>query len=90
MNETSAPRSRTAARTVPLPADVVGKLPPQAVELEEAVLGAMMLEQQAVNAVIDVLRPESFYREAHQRVFEASPSSSTPRSRSTCSRSAPG
>jgi replicative DNA helicase len=71
MNETSAPRSRTAARTVPLPADVVGKLPPQAVELEEAVLGAMMLEQQAVNAVIDVLRPESFYREAHQRVFEA-------------------
>ena len=71
MNESTAPRTRTAARTVPMPADVVGKLPPQAIELEEAVLGAMMLEQAAVNAVIDVLRPESFYREAHQRIFEA-------------------
>lgn len=48
-----------------------GKLPPQAVDLEEAVLGAMMLEKEAVNAVIDILQPKSFYKEAHQYIFEA-------------------
>ena len=47
-----------------------GKLPPQAVELEEAVLGALMLEKDAVNTVIDILQPKSFYKDAHQRVFE--------------------
>lgn len=48
-----------------------GKLPPQAVDLEEAVLGAMMLEKDAVNAVIDILKPESFYRDTHQKIFDA-------------------
>ena len=37
------------------------KIQPQAKELEEVVLGAMMVEKSAVNAVIDVLQPESFY-----------------------------
>ena len=41
------------------------KVQPQAKELEEVVLGAMMMEKSAVNAVIDVLQPESFYVEAH-------------------------
>ncbi|MDE5574744.1 MAG: hypothetical protein K2I87_03410, partial [Bacteroidales bacterium] len=35
-----------------------GKLPPQAVEVEQAVLGALMLDSSAVNEAIDVLRPE--------------------------------
>ena len=48
-----------------------GKLPPQAIDLEEAVLGAMMLEKEALNDVIDILKPESFYKEAHQKIFEA-------------------
>ncbi len=48
-----------------------GKIPPQAVDLEEAVLGAMMLEQQAVNKVIDILQVDMFYKEAHQRIFGA-------------------
>jgi replicative DNA helicase len=48
-----------------------GKVPPQAVDLEEAVLGAMMLEQDAVSAVIDILKPEVFYKEAHQKIFSA-------------------
>jgi replicative DNA helicase len=48
-----------------------GKLPPQAIELEEAVLGALMLEKNALNAVIDILKPESFYKEAHQKIFAA-------------------
>lgn len=46
-----------------------GKLPPQAVDLEEAVLGALMLEKEAVNAAIDILQPKSFYKEAHQKIF---------------------
>lgn len=48
-----------------------GKLPPQAIELEEAVLGALMLEKDALSAVVDILRPESFYKDAHQRIFNA-------------------
>ncbi len=46
-----------------------GKLPPQAMDLEEAVLGALMLEKEAVNAAIDILQPKSFYKEAHQKIF---------------------
>jgi replicative DNA helicase len=49
----------------------LGKLPPQAIDLEEAVLGAMMLEQSSLNAVIDILKPASFYKEANARIYEA-------------------
>ncbi len=48
-----------------------GKVPPQSVELEEAVLGALMLEKEALSAVIDVLKPEVFYVPKNQRVYEA-------------------
>lgn len=48
-----------------------GKLPPQAIDLEEAVLGALMLEKEAVNATIDILQPKSFYKETHQKIFSA-------------------
>ena len=49
----------------------LGKLPPQAVDLEEAVLGALMLEKDALSVVIDILKPETFYTEAHNKIFEA-------------------
>jgi replicative DNA helicase len=49
----------------------IGKMPPQAVELEEAVLGALMLEKDALTNVIDILKPQSFYKEAHERIFSA-------------------
>lgn len=48
-----------------------GKLPPQAKELEEAVLGAVMIEQNAVNEVIDILKDEAFYLDSHQRIWRA-------------------
>ncbi len=48
-----------------------GKLPPQAPELEEAVLGALMIEKDALTAVVDILKPESFYKDAHQRIYKA-------------------
>lgn len=49
----------------------MGKLPPQAVEWEEAVLGALMLEKDALSAVADILKPESFYKDANVRIFKA-------------------
>ena len=50
---------------------VFGKLPPQAKDLEEAVLGAIMLEKTAFDTVIEILKPECFYVEAHNRIFKA-------------------
>lgn len=57
-----------------LPRDIsesLGKLPPQALELEEAVLGALMLEKSALNAVVEFLKPEHFYSEAHREIYVA-------------------
>ena len=48
-----------------------GKLPPQALDLEEVVLGAMMIDTKGVNEVIDILQPDAFYKEAHKLIFEA-------------------
>ena len=48
-----------------------GKLPPQALELEEVVLGAMMIDKKGVDEVIDILNSEAFYKESHQYIFEA-------------------
>ena len=70
-NNPTGTNTRRKARKVDVSAvsSEYGKVPPQAVDLEEAVLGAMMLEKNAVNQVIDVLKPESFYKEAHQHIF---------------------
>tara|TARA_B100001287_G_C22675354_1_gene527362 strand:+ start:1107 stop:2621 length:1515 start_codon:yes stop_codon:yes gene_type:complete len=48
-----------------------GKLPPQATELEEVVLGAMMIDKKGVDEVIDILTTEAFYKEIHQNIFDA-------------------
>ncbi len=48
-----------------------GKLPPQVVDLEEAVLGAMMIDKKGVDEVIDILQPDAFYKESHKYIFEA-------------------
>ncbi|SMC43260.1 replicative DNA helicase [Moheibacter sediminis] len=48
-----------------------GKIPPQAVDLEEAVLGAMMIDKKGIDEVIDVLTPQVFYKIAHQTIFAA-------------------
>jgi len=49
----------------------LAKIPPQAIDLEEAVLGALMLEKDALSAVIDILKPETFYVDANQKIFRA-------------------
>src|SRR5215218_5935385 len=50
---------------------VYGKVPPQAKDLEEAVLGAVLLEKSAFDTIVEILKPECFYVEAHQRIFMA-------------------
>ena len=50
---------------------VFGKVPPQSKELEEAILGAIMLEKSAFDTVVEILKPECFYGEAHQSIFKA-------------------
>lgn len=48
-----------------------GKVQPQAVDLEEAVLGAIMLEKDALTSVIDILKPDVFYKDQHRIIFYA-------------------
>ncbi len=47
-----------------------GKIPPQAPEVEEAVLGALMLEKDAFTGIAAILKVESFYKEEHQKIFK--------------------
>ncbi|TAF63589.1 MAG: replicative DNA helicase [Cytophagales bacterium] len=49
----------------------LGKLPPQATDLEDAILGALMLEKDALLSVGDILHPESFYKEANKEIYKA-------------------
>ena len=57
--------------TLDLSTMVYGKVPPQAREMEEAVLGAMMIEKDGFDQVASMLRPEMFYVDAHQRIYAA-------------------
>jgi replicative DNA helicase len=50
---------------------VYGKVPPQARDLEEAILGAIMLEKNAFDSASEILKPECFYVDGHQRIFSA-------------------
>ncbi|RMG17985.1 MAG: replicative DNA helicase [Bacteroidetes bacterium] len=47
-----------------------GKLPPQALDMEEAVLGALLLEKDALHRIMDVLQPQMFYKDANRIIFE--------------------
>lgn len=49
----------------------LGKVPPQAPELEQAVLGALMIDRDALSSVVDILKYESFYSESHQIIYKA-------------------
>ncbi|MBA2747084.1 MAG: replicative DNA helicase [Flavisolibacter sp.] len=73
MDLTNLNRDKKNRRKAPLDLStmIYGKVPPQARELEEAVLGAVMLEKAAFDLVIEILKPECFYVDAHQRIFRA-------------------
>lgn len=65
------PRSGYSRKPKTPATDDFGHLQPQAVELEKAVLGALMIEKDAYSQVSEILRPESFYDPRHQLIYEA-------------------
>ena len=72
ITNTNRDKKRRKGSSIDLSTMVYGKVPPQAKELEEAVLGAIMLEKSAFDSLVDTnLKPECFYVEAHQIIFTA-------------------
>ena len=63
--------TRTPKSKAPQPVNDYGRIQPQAPELEEAVLGALMIEKDAYSLVSEILRPESFYEHRHQLIYSA-------------------
>ncbi|MGH7364720.1 MAG: DnaB-like helicase N-terminal domain-containing protein, partial [Candidatus Methylomirabilales bacterium] len=47
------------------------RIPPQSLEAEVAVLGAILQDSEALLKVLDALRPDHFYKDAHRRIFDA-------------------
>lgn len=64
-------RKPTQPTVIKVGANEMGKLPPQALDLEKSVIGALMIEKDAFAAVADLLRPESFYSDQHRHIFDA-------------------
>ncbi len=63
--------TRKKTSSIDLNPMMYGKVPPQAKELEEAILGAVMLEKAAFDNVIEIIQSECFYVDSHQRIFKA-------------------
>ncbi len=70
MAETNNYNRRNKPQHQPL-YDAGGRMQPRDKDLEEAVLGALMLEKDAYTTVCDILKPESFYEPANQKIYEA-------------------
>ena len=64
-------RKPTQPTIIKVGANEMGKLPPQALDLEKSVIGALMIEKDAFATVADLLRPESFYSDQHRHIFDA-------------------
>lgn len=64
-------RRTSSTRSIDLGTMMYGKIPPQARDLEGAVLGAIMIDRDAFEIVTEILQPQSFYVEANQRIFAA-------------------
>ena len=64
-------RKPTHPTVIKVGANEMGKLPPQALDLEKSVIGALMIEKDAFATVADLLRPESFYSDQHRHIFDA-------------------
>ena len=61
--------SKNSGALVDLAPELIGTVPPQAVELEEAVLGALMLESDKITEVQEYLTESSFYKEEHRLIY---------------------
>ena len=75
MEETNTPKRKTARRQAAAPAvpklSEYGHVQPQALEFEEAVLGALMIDSDAIGRLGGILKPESFYDKRNQLLFDA-------------------
>ena len=72
--EDTAPKRKPRSKQTTVAAPIVseyGHLQPQALELEVAVLGALMVDSDAIGRLGDMLKPESFYDKRHQLIFDA-------------------
>ena len=49
----------------------IGRIPPHSLEAEQSVLGAMLLDKEAINTAIEIIKPKDFYKEANQEIYEA-------------------
>src|ERR1700751_3859646 len=63
--------ARMALAPVPPPASAARAVPPQNLEAEESVLGAMMISPNAIAAVTEILDASDFYRESHAKIYRA-------------------
>ena len=71
MNSIRNVSSGLSSNTSPVYSIQKGKIPPQAVDLEELVIGAMMIDKKGVDEVIDILHPEVFYKQNHKLIYTA-------------------
>ena len=63
--------SKVSYNTLESTMAATGKLTPQALEFEEAVLGALMIDSNAVSSIIDLIDYQMFYKESHQHIYKA-------------------
>jgi len=68
-NTPKYPSTRRQLEEANLPA--FSKLPPQAIDLEEAILSAILIDREAMTKVLDTVQPEAFYTDAHKAIFRA-------------------
>ena len=47
------------------------KLPPQHIEAEQSVLGGILIENYSINRVMEILKPDDFYRDSHRKIYQA-------------------
>lgn len=74
MHERKTPLRLSSSNGKLIPRDIdtaLGKLPPQDLDLEQVILGAIMLEKPAIEAVNKFLRPDHFYSESHKEIYRA-------------------
>ncbi len=69
-NSSNSSSSRKPRNSAPID-NTYGHLQPQALDIERAVLGALMIDKDAFTVVSDVLRPETFYEPRHQKIYHA-------------------
>lgn len=70
LSDNASSRPQRKNNFAPATADIAGRLVPRAVEIEAAVLGALLLEKDAFSQVCDLLTPESFYEPKHKIIYD--------------------